>query len=176
MQNQTRSKNSAIAFGYCSKFIQGALKQSVASRLIQSTNFRKILLLYYRLTLACFCCLQAHLMMSLSSLLSWELLFWLPTLMDLLLLVFTYGSFQQHGYEWFFDQVAAQRYSSAKPKLQSDDKNKDKKLSEFAKKKYCSLAHARTDTTPIHTPSTIFGDITFILRTPLGCRQCGSSP
>jgi len=38
---------------------------------------------------------------------SWELLFWLPTLMDALLLIVTYGSCTVHGVTWYLHTQAA---------------------------------------------------------------------
>lgn len=40
--------------------------------------------------------------MGISSIFSWELLFWLPSVTDLLLLVITYGSCKRCGKAWWF--------------------------------------------------------------------------
>lgn len=44
-------------------------------------------------------------MVSFDSILSWELLFWIPTTIDLLLLVFTFSSCQLYGVDWYLKAI-----------------------------------------------------------------------
>ena len=46
--------------------------------------------------------------------LSVELLFWIPTVVDLLLLAFTYTSCRRGGPQWYFDSLDAQTDAAAK--------------------------------------------------------------
>eukprot|EP00566_Odontella_aurita_P027757 CAMPEP_0113567332 /NCGR_PEP_ID=MMETSP0015_2-20120614/23218_1 /TAXON_ID=2838 /ORGANISM="Odontella" /LENGTH=157 /DNA_ID=CAMNT_0000469717 /DNA_START=147 /DNA_END=620 /DNA_ORIENTATION=+ /assembly_acc=CAM_ASM_000160 len=75
--------------------------------------------------------------MSLSSMISIELLFWLPTIQDLLLLVFTYGSFALKGYEWYFEWIDAAEKGNHKKDDGDGEGNTavNRELSSFGKKR-----------------------------------------
>lgn len=58
---------------------------------------------------------------SIADAVSWELLFWLPTLTDVLLLIVIYGNFSYYGVIWFLKSVQQKRGDNNKKNDDDDD-------------------------------------------------------
>uniref|UniRef100_A0A7S1BBS0 Uncharacterized protein n=1 Tax=Corethron hystrix TaxID=216773 RepID=A0A7S1BBS0_9STRA len=70
------------------------------------------------------------------NLISVELLFWLPTLLDIVLLIFTYGYCSNHGVVWFLkmqaEVIAKQKKDVAGRKKKDDDDAAEEKIAKTA--------------------------------------------